>query len=95
MADVVEEEVVATIVSVGIQVVDRKDRGHSFHTTTTTTKSVVRYALKKVMQLMSVGIASMRIMYQMRNLLALCTTPMMSTQTGTLILVHLITSQAT
>jgi hypothetical protein len=94
MADVVEEEVAETIVSVGIQVVDRKDRGHSFHTTTTT-KSVVRYALKKVMQLMSVGIALMRIMYQMRNLLALRTTPMMLKQTGTLILVHLITSQAT
>jgi hypothetical protein len=53
------------------------------------------YALKKVMFLMNVGIASMRIMYQMINLLALCTTPTMSTQIGTLIPVHLTTSQAT
>jgi hypothetical protein len=92
VAAVVVEEVAAVPEAVATLVVDRKAHVHSFHETA---RSALRYALKRVMLLMSVGIASLRIMYQMRSLSVLHTTPTTSTQTCTLIPMHLTTSQAT
>jgi hypothetical protein len=89
--DAVEEEG-AVVVDATTQAMDSKgvDSSHA-----TTNRNAVRYALRKVMLLMSVGIASMKIMYQMRSLSVLRTIPMMSTRTGTLIPAHLTTLQAT
>jgi hypothetical protein len=88
----VVEEVGAVAVAVATQIADRKVVDNSSHVTA---RSAVRYAIRKVMQLMSVGIASMKTMYQMRSLLVLRTTHMMSTRIGTLIPAHLTTLQAT
>jgi hypothetical protein len=91
----VAKEVVATATTevVASLAMDRTLRAHGSRATPRSNTD--RYALRKVILLMNVGIASMRIMYQMVNLLGLRTTPTTSTQIGTLIPVRLTTSQAT
>jgi hypothetical protein len=81
----VEEEAATTPPVAVVQVADRRTHAQGSQGVTSGINAA-RYALKKVMLLMNVGIASMRIMYQMTSLLAPHITPMTSTQTGIWIL---------
>jgi hypothetical protein len=92
---VVDEEEVATTISMAVVLLTVAKKLFAHGSRATPRSNATRYALKRVMLLMNVGIASMRILYQMISTFVLPTTPTMLTQIGTLIPVHLTISQST